>query len=303
MKKEASFTVELKGGLGNQLFGYFAGTYMREKTGAPVYFDHSLSSGNSNHHGSSLASFQIPAHANNSHGSKKILSRVSQFMVWPLLRRTDKGRRYFCKIFSCYKSEVVGFDPLLLDCKPGTLVQGYFQTYKYFCSLGNPDSKTITLKNPSNWYLDLSIRAQEDSPVMIHVRRGDYGQAQNSYFGQLSPAYFMNAVIALKETLHETDLEIWVFSDEIERVEAEFSTLGLSNVTYVKAPPGTDPAEELMLMSLGGGLITSNSTFSLWAGLLSKSQVVVSPSKWFQHRNDPDDLIPPLWIKCASDWL
>lgn len=303
MKEQEGLTIELKGGLGNQLFGYFAGSYIREKVGARVYFDNSLSGGISNHHGSQLSSFQIDVPVNNSHRSKKILSKASQFIAWPLMRRTARGRQRFRKFFRCYKSEPIGFDPQLLDCKPGTLVQGYFQTYKYFFSLEKIDAKILQLKNPSKWYLDLSNRAQVELPIMLHVRRGDYSQGTNSYFGQLSPAYFIKAIQTLQETLGETNLEIWVFSDEIDRVEDEFAAFGIPDVTYIKAPLGTDPAEEMMLMSLGCGLVISNSTFSWWAGAMSESQVVVAPSKWFQHRDNPDDLLPAHWLQCESEWL
>jgi hypothetical protein len=69
-------------------------------------------------------------------------------------------------------------------------------------------------------------------------------------------------------------------------------------------PPDSDPVESLLLMSSTTYIAISNSSFSWWAAKLSETDTLVfAPSKWYELRNDPIDLIPDSWIRITSDWM
>jgi hypothetical protein len=144
-------------------------------------------------------------------------------------------------------------------------------------------------------------QAASEKPIIVHVRRGDYFKPANQDFGLLSHDYYMNGILLLRKVSGLEDSEVWVFSDSVEQVKEEFGPSGKS-LRFIDSDPQSSAAESLVLMSSGGGVVTSNSTFSYWSGLLSEHQNVIAPTKWFQSRPDPLDLIPPNWTTQESDW-
>ena len=95
---------------------------------------------------------------------------------------------------------------------------------------------------------------------------------------------------------------MWVFSDEIDKVRVELEGHIDGNVTFVEPPAGTIAAESMMLMSMGVGIIISNSTFSWWSAILNPDARVVAPTSWFKANEDPEDLIPGSWLRQESVW-
>jgi hypothetical protein len=136
----------------------------------------------------------------------------------------------------------------------------------------------------------------------MHVRRGDYSKPENREFGMLSQEYFLDSLELLRNQAELRNTEVWVFSDSLEAVKAEFGKSG-EHFRFVEPPVESTAAESLLLMANGAAIIGSNSTFSYWSALLSTHQNVIAPSKWFRSREDPVDLIPPNWSRQESVWL
>lgn len=202
-------------------------------------------------------------------------------------------------ILLAYQSTETGFDPRLEHVPPGTYVEGYFQSYRYFSYLQNRGlSPQFFLREPSEWFQETLLRLQQERPIVVHVRRGDY--KGHPSIGLLKQDYYSNAIRAAKDCA--PDARVWVFSDEPEEVR-ESSFLGKArNQVWLESPQGTSPAEVMLLMSMGSVNVISNSTFSWWGAMIGPEKRVLFPSPWFKLGMEPRDLIPGKWMRVRSSW-
>lgn len=293
-----AITVKLIGGLGNQLFGYYAGRYVAEKLGTDLNLDCHQQKNNF-HKGSSITDFKIGHRFTH----QAPLGHRIETLVNLIPRRIADLDDVARALFKVHISRNVGFDPKLELVTDGSYVSGYFQTFRYF--LENPNSlegAALELARPSRWLEKMMSEAREIRPTVLHVRRGDYSKKINRSMGQLSPDFFFSALEKLEYDSHDANREVWVFSDSIFQVRKEFGERG-GKFRYMDPPESTTAAENLMLMASGAALVISNSTFSYWAGLMGQVPVVIAPTKWFRELEDPRDLVPPSWHKVESVWL
>ena len=305
-RKPKPITVQLVGGLGNQLFGYFAGLYAAERLGCQVRYDISKQEKGFSAHGSSIASFTLPELFGNFdkglRSPKRLIQRSFEILggFVPALRPIQS------RMFKTFTSTEVGFDPAFEAIQPGTFVRGYFQSHVYVDAIvRNPNFHGLTLTQPSNWFENLESNAISNRPLMVHVRRGDYAKLADE-FGMLSADYYVSAINLVREKIGGSG-PIWVFSDEIEQVKIELESAFIEaeiidQTEWILPPTGTDAAESLLLMSLGSANVISNSTFSWWSAILNKDAVVVAPQKWFRGKEDPQGLIPKAWLQMPSSW-
>ena len=305
LKKTKPLTIEIMGGLGNQLFGLIAGMYVANEANSPLkVFLRPKKKGEAIH-----------ASSVNSLGLKlEVTSHLSAFEKLNLFARRQ-ARRLALKVgvekekaerfFRIHYSDSIGLDKGLLSTKSGYYLSGYFQCYAYFDHLQkNKIFPQISVQNPSDWYLSEKKLLTEVDPIAVHIRRGDYLLDKNKFIGALSIEYYRNSISVILERLagKQTNVPIWVFSDDPALVELEFSEHLDHDFRFVVPPKDSDPAESMLLMSLARAIVISNSTFSWWSAALSGSKLVVAPSKWFQDFEDPEGLIPENWIKIKSDW-
>jgi hypothetical protein len=284
--------------LGNQLFGYFAGRYLAEKLGTNLILDdHQLI--HNKHPKSSIFDFWLEnCTAGVDQRKRRIVQLIDQI---PLSNPTFDN--LYSRFLGIHISRQVGFDPNLYCALPGTTLIGYFQTFKYFFETTHfKDNQSFSLKAPSAWYQKTLQEVSSTQPIIMHVRRGDYSKPENREWGMLSQDYFLDGLELLRKQAELQNSEVWVFSDSLETVKAEFGKKG-QHFRFVEPAAESTAAESLLIMANGGAIIGSNSTFSYWSALLSKHQNVIAPSKWFQSRQDPLELIPPNWSRQESVWL
>ena len=290
-------TVQVVGGLGNQLFGYFAGLFVSKHYGTDLILDCSIA-GKNHHARSSLLDFKLDGEVTYRNGA-----RIANYI---LSRTPDLGINFSRTLGSWFSYHYIrqnGFDSSILDSKPGGKLVGYFQTYKYYSScLENQQAGPLELVNPTNWYLKMRTEAILERPIVVHVRRGDYGLKKNSAIGVLAKRYYLDSLEILRNKLGNSGNEVWIFSDEVNDVRSEFGIDG-KGFRFVSPPKETPAAESLKLMSLGVGNVISNSTFSFWGATFGGHSNVVAPSDWFKFMEDPLDLIPPTWERSNSFWV
>lgn len=289
-------SARLVGGLGNQLFGYFAGKYLAEKLNTELVLDDSQLIHNK-HANSSIFDFSL---------EEKVRSEYGKLRLSQILDRVPTRSQFLDNVYSKYLkihySREIGYDPNLERATNGVTLIGYYQSYRYFFGIKKDSNKDrLLLKTQGGWFKGMLEQAYAQKPIIVHVRRGDYTKPANQDFGLLSRDYYLNGVASLRSIPGLENSEVWVFSDSLEQVKEEFGAAG-KNYRFIDSDPSSSAAENLVLMSSGGGVITSNSTFSYWGGLLSEHQNVIAPNKWFQSRPDPLDLIPPTWIAQESIW-
>ena len=302
MKKRKGLVVPIEGGLGNQLFMLTAGIYLSEKYNRQIYFDITdLERIGDLHPGENVYTLGLLSNFECLENSSRQRSNLL-----PLLAKLkEKIPNHFLRslfLKNTYRVSEIGyfdFDFLPPDIRK---VTGYFQTWRYLSEIKDKPNLTVqNSKNFSNWYRYHEKRIQNEPIAAIHIRRGDYYLPKNQINGILALKYYESIIECIPP-----QLQIWVFTDDPASVSEE---LGKSKISdrkiYVLNPAiDSDPIESMLLMSQASLIGIANSTFSWWAAALAKPGTdIYAPSKWFEFRTDPLDLIPEVWKKVQSEWV
>jgi len=295
-------TVRLVGGLGNQLFIYFAGLYVSRKAGTKLVCDLSYLDTDVSKHGVAITSFDLEGVFIRDSKWKTNIEIAWNRIISYLSLKSNHFMRIYQYISRTHVSQGVGYDADLEIIRPDLIFFGYFQTWRYARAVNNHSQLVLKIKNPSEWFIQLKSIAEQEQPIMIHVRHGDYYQEQNSFIGVLGANYYKNAIREVRAA--GVSSPIWVFSNDAESARKLLGPHLDREVTWVVSPAGTDAAEELALMQFGGAHIIANSTFSWWGAFLSRStKLVIAPRAWFKDQKEPLDLIPPEWRRVENDWI
>lgn len=289
-------TVRLVGGLGNQLFGYYAGYALAARLGVQLRCDIRGTREGMTDHGIEILRFELPAE----------WLRQSAILALLAPRRTRRGN-FLRKIVGLrkeprctpkvFQAQGWGYDPRLMDAAPGAILEGYFQSWRHVAdAVAHGAPRRPCLRSESGWLKDLRNKAQVLDVVAVQVRRGDYVHLEN--FGLLGPAYYARALehVGADPRRHT----VWLFSDDPDNAR-KCIPRGY-NVECVESPAGA--AETLVAMSLARRLVIANSTFGWWAAWMSGPEAVVgTPSPRFKAEAEIRDLDPPEWHKIESAWL
>ena len=289
----------LQGGLGNQLFIFMAAlhNFTQENKGSTINLVTSELDRASTKRKLEITEFEL--------NLPVVFSRLSTVQRFRL-RLTRRFSRVFSVNFHTrlgfYISPEVGFDMQLLRFARGSIVSGYFQSWKYSSSIGATHFlKNLTLKSESELFRMLKREMMREDPLVVHIRRGDYINYAST-FGLLSISYFDSAMQRYLQEFGQRN--VWVFSDDITinlKVPVDW------NVSkYVTSLNGLSPAETLKLMSLGSSIITSNSSFSWWSAFLMQvrdsNSIVIYPEPWSIQQPASLELIPDGWFSHDSEW-
>lgn len=96
-----------------------------------------------------------------------------------------------------------------MERKPPFILDGYWQSYKYFESI-KLDLQKLFLKpkglNKAN--REMLKKISHTRSVCVHIRRGDYvsNPHANSFHGVLTPNYYKNALKVFKKLCSECAL-------------------------------------------------------------------------------------------------
>ena len=287
-------TVRLIGGLGNQLFGYYAGAALAARHQTTLRLDTSWTRPGVTDHGIEILRFDLPGEWMSNDSLRAKLSAPGTIpgrAVAKALRDVPALR----KPLRIHEPPGIGHDPALLVQPPGTRLRGYFQSWRTVQNAvdsGYPHRPR--LKEPSAWLESIAGRARRDQPLAVHVRRGDYAKVPE--FGLLGPAYYERAIKRLREEGHAGP--IWLFSDEPDIARAALGRYADSSEP-VASPDG--PATEMLAMSYAAAIVIANSTFSWWgAWMAAKATPVIAPDPWFTNGPVIEGLIPPEWTRISG---
>jgi len=301
-KTNQNVEIELVGGLGNQLFGHFAGTYYAQKFNRHLIIDLTQVSLGLTNHGSELTSFKFSESLEFMRFNPGRIANLMKRVLDKLSIRFKLIRYFRYKFSGIYQSKEVGFDSFLERKSEISRIQGYYQTWKYvdYLKEGGVDV-SLEIANPSNWFLKQQNKIKEEDPIVIHVRRGDY-KYTNSSVGLLSKTYYKNAIEIVNNNCKINNF--WIFSDDIADSQELLDGLVPEKSNWVSPPIGSDPAESLILMSLSKVIIIANSSFSWWAAKTGmKKELVIAPNPWFKSLRSPSYLIPNSWQQTESNWM
>ena len=297
-RKIKTLTIKVAGGLGNQLFMFYGGLHIAGILGKEPVFDiRALKAIKDLHPGLNvfdlglLAPFQVTEEVQTN-------SLIPTFGRYTVRIRRKLGFEYlFGRTNRKFIPKEIGYiDPSFIGDRV-TSIEGYFQSWRYFSSIGARSELLTSLEEKSSsWYRETLRDLENENPLVMHVRRGDFLRAENRSLGILSKEYFA------KILEQNPDRAVWIFSDSSAEHLTEFTKM--ETLTRIVRPPlDSDPIDSLLLMSKADTVAISNSTFSWWAGTLSSPRsLIYAPGSWFEQRPDPIDLIPPNWHRIPSEW-
>ena len=296
------FIIEIIGGLGNQMFGYAFTLAMKHHYGAENVC---IYTGRFNE-----------VQDNQGYELKRVfgieeVEIVEKRVVANLIDNSRSyvarlRRRLFGQKTSYFREHCPKFDPLVysLNGKKKMYVEGLWQDEDFFKDIRNTvlDKFRFETENISPENAKVLKEINSANAVSLHVRRGDYVSNPN-YMGFLGGVcnmlYYQKALAQLELT--EDGLSIFVFSDDIEWVQSNFSFLRDKNVKYINHNKGVDSYMDMYLMSQCKHNIIANSTFSWWGAWLNRNPAkkIFAPKIWFLNSPgyDGNHIVPDQWIK------
>ena len=262
-------SVNIMGGLGNQLFQIAAAyAYARREKGT-LQIEHIHTNGNRPLYWDTL------------------LHRVQPYLV-----------RHLPSIDSWSEPGATTFGEIGPLSPSGKYLRGYLQSSKYFYTDKIKEEIRELFQAPSHLveqvqtkYADLIEK--KDRVVVVHCRRTDYITAQQ-FHGPLQASYYKEAMKRMMEKVENPifllcgdDSSFWnEIREEIRPVWAnEHRILDETDV------------HTFILLQQFQNVIMANSTFIWWTTWLSQAKNVMVPSQWFGPAGPKDweDIYEPSW--------
>jgi hypothetical protein len=281
----------LQGGLGNQLFIYFAAaSYAIMHNQKAIIFDVSGLGQADIKRSLELDKLTLPIEFVTSE------SRMPR-SIRAALTRLNRVIPAVTKRLGYLQLTEVGFENSLFQ-REYFEISGYFQSWRYSEIVKSVFLNfDIRAKEFSAWTQDRVNEAREVDPILCHIRRGDYLQLRDT-FGVLGYDYYLRGIEAIRK--NGAHGPVWVMTDSPQEISSQF--LKDAKAQLILEPPETTPLEVFSVMQACQNFVISNSTFSWWAAYSSGSSNVIVPKPWFKSQTEPRDLIPMGWTSILSDW-
>lgn len=287
--------VKLMGGLGNQLFQYALGRHLAIINNCELVLDTTSLKYKGEKPNPSftdreyqLSNFNIDARV----ADEKLLKKVNN--------RPTGLKRLFQKEYTKFFENGNQFQQEMLSLKKNSILEGYWQSEKYFIDIKNILKKEFTLKNTSSSEnLEVAKLITQSKSVSMHVRRGDYvnNPIFSGYIGVNCLKYYSDTVSYINSKCENPTY--FIFSDDIKWTKENFGFIK-NKVVYVDINSELNCFEDIYLMSLCNHNIIANSSFSWWGAWLNQNRdnIVVASNTWFNESSFVNkDMLPECWIK------
>lgn len=286
MKQSSIVRVRLFGGLGNQLFQYFAGLTAADANKLNLEVDFRWIDKDKFHNKSDVRDFKF---INDIKGSVNKSDNRYDFFLDRIKTKLSKKSKLIANYYHLSVPTHPGYVDLT-KVKPGFELRGYYQTFRYYedfvKNFGVPD---WNLNFESQQYKELKQQLELRKFIAVHVRGGDYLKKQNIYH-RLDTVYYSNSLQNLKNSLG--NLPVVVFTDDFnycKKLLKDFEKIEIIEQKDLRA------SEVMVLMSLANGIVISNSTFSYWAATVNSGESIIAPSKWYKDKTVDTYMYPLKW--------
>jgi hypothetical protein len=306
--------INIRGGLGNQLFCYFNGEFIKSKFNVQVKYIYNAKSNVHDKVNSKINSFNFGSNFINTKSLKFYFITIKLVLRYFPARKKKfidinkiKNLKSNLLFDDIYDEKFVGFQKeseaiknWLFSSKSKIFyLRGLFQDFNYF---DNQLQKNLNLKNPSDWYRQFTEECSSVNPIILHVRLGDYLKDNGGTLGVLSLEYYKSALDLLRDKYPYN--QVWIFSNQTAKAKILLMPLVDKSFKFIFEAEDKDPAEVLLAMSMGSALITSNSTFSLWSAKMSNDlSSIVVPDPFFKTLPIYSQNFHNSWVKLNSKWL
>ena len=180
---------------------------------------------------------------------------------------------------------------------------GYFQSYKYFERHYDGIYKSLKIdESIAELRGKIQDRIDADNTISLHIRCGDYKELQDHH--PLLPTNYYTK--AIEEIINKTERDNWDLiyfyePGDHDYVRSMINSLSarFNNMNFMSVEHDLQDYEQLLLMSLCRNNIIANSSFSWWGAYLNsnKDKIVCRPSIWFgiALSHNIKDLCPAEW--------
>ncbi len=283
---------KLSGGLGNQMFQYAAARALAEKNRCTLRLETQFYKQSKNRI-FDLNNFNISA------------KEISVFDIYKFYK---SSKYYFSDLLlnknrfnenhpSVYKEKYFQFDSEFFKQKQPLILDGYWQSEKYFSLIAAIIMKEFQWINEDKFKdFPLLNKICNCNSVSIHLRKGDYlsNPLISAIHGIVPDEYYLSAIKLLKS---KTKIDkIYIFSDDHKATDAFIHEHGIG---INASGTSTDTMLDFYLLQKCKHNIIANSSFSWWSAWLNPNpdKIVIAPKRWFvDESKDISDLFPPTWI-------
>lgn len=281
--------VKLSGGLGNQLFQYCFGLYLKRSFHTDVcYFDGmdpvpgrtALDTLVGNVNRANTKTLKENHYFFNSMMAYRLQRKL--LLTFPRLSNkilVENGSNYLRNLPDSYR-----------------VFDGYWQSYHYLESL----ELGKALHFPEDVQASIFLEDIEKSnAVFVHIRRGDY-MKQQGIFHICPPEYFQEACARVQQTV--SNPVFYIFSNDSKWVRSHIGLDTDYTCKYVEHQGEHADLKDFLCMTRCRHAVISNSTFSWWAAWLidNAQKCVIAPREWYtdQQMNErTSNLIPGNWTR------
>jgi hypothetical protein len=274
------------GGLAGQMFQYALGRHLALKNNDKLYLDLSWYERENN------SGFVRDFALSQLDSSWNTLTE-KHFLCWKIKVRSKTKNFNIFNFQYIKEADFSKFDPQVLNLEGNVILDGYWNSHKYFESIREILLNELRPKEaPDERNRRCLEKVENVNAVSVHFRRGDY--ALNSFHGMLDKEYYTKAIETISEKISNPYL--FIFSDEPEWV--------LANMTFQHPYEIVDFNRDrknywdIELMRNCKHNIIANSGFSWWGAWLNthENKLVIAPKKWVNIGKPEFDNIPPNWI-------
>ncbi|WP_448192903.1 alpha-1,2-fucosyltransferase [Azospirillum sp. sgz301742] len=241
--------LNVKGGVGNQLFQAALGIALEARLGATVHY---------------IDSF----FATDPYGRNFCLDRFPNLGARVV---RDPSLYAGLPVFTEVKGGSIEDVAALATQHPALILDGYWQDERYFGDCRDRIMAAFALNAPEG-YARKAAGLRERGTIGLHVRRYDYG-----HHGLARVEYYKICVQQIRNECG--DVPVFICTDEYNFCAFEFR--GLGNAELLKSDV-TDPLGDFYLLSHCRHFVVANSSFSWWAAWLGETaeSVIYTPHPW-----------------------
>ena len=287
--------VNLKGGLGNQMFQYALAYVLAARNGSQVACDRRFLDEYNQRlplgytpRNIDLAEFGIPIEPPDRQSLIRTLMVAPSYGV--RTRIADVLDRFgYCTLVERGRR----YEERVLNRKDRTLyLDGYWQSERYFDECGDEIRGLFTRRKTrfASQGNDTHV-IDPNRSLCIHVRRGDFIDSQEH---DCLPLGYYESAVRMVEERSQVALRPYVFSDDIEWCRLHLRSL--QGAVFVKP---NHPVADMHLMRTFRYFVIPNSSFAWWAAWLADTpgKLVVAPRRW-SGTLPPEavDIVPPDWL-------
>jgi hypothetical protein len=301
---EKTLSIDLLGGIGNQLFRYYAAMTIAERLNLRVRFYSNELPESHSQFNSRVLDLGLPIILETRVQSIKyffLLRRVFSFLSAKsiFLRNAENVLR---GIHTESGRGVVEECNLIMKrfnrfpFPRNIHLNGHFQDIMYYLNYQSTTSeiKLSATTKPTHAIFEFSKSNQDLEDVcVVHIRRGDF-KCHKTDIGLLGKDYYESAMSSFM--LSSKSPHFLIISDDMSEAGTMVLEEHRSICTFIQESEQMNPAILMQLMSVYKNFILSNSTFSLWIALLApEAKFVAYPMPFNRNLTLPVRGFPNTW--------